>query len=162
MKKIILLIYHFFKNLFQPKSEPKEYSSLVYQITEKSEPENNPVPEPSKSISQLPSEPLPAMEVQSPLKIHRTDDYSPIKNLNTKEVIQAKQVSREDALRLSNLPLTNDMSEVGDDTVKVPMRSGQFLYITPEPVMVDENYKAEREKFTTFINTVIEQSKEDK
>jgi hypothetical protein len=54
------------------------------------------------------------------------------------------------------------MSEVGDDTVKVPMRSGQFLYITPEPVMVDENYKAEREKFTTFINTVIEQSKEDK
>lgn len=135
---------------------------MVYQTTtEKSEPENN--SELSKSILRCSSEPLLAMEVQSPMKIHRTDDYSPIKNLNTKEVIQAKRVSREDALQLSNLPLTNDMSEVGDDTVKVPMRSGQFLYITPEPVMVDENYKAEREKFTTFINeTIIEQSKEDK
>lgn len=161
MKKIILLVYHFFKSLFRLKPKPKEYSSLVYQTTtEKSEPENN--SELSKSISQFSSEPFLAMEVQSPMKIHRTDDYSPIKNLNTKKVIQAERVSREDALRLSNLPLTNDMSEIGDDTVKVPMRSGHFLYITPEPVMADENYKKEREKFLIFINTVIEQSKEDK
>lgn len=171
MQKLILLIYHFFRNLFQhkPKSKPEEYSSFqeysssVYRTAAgKSEPENNLDPKIPESIPILPLRSLSFPEVQSPLKIHRTDDYSPIKNLNTKEVIKVKQVSREEALRLSNLPLTNDMSEIGDDTVKVPTRSGQFLYITPKPVMADENYKAEQEKFTTFINTIVEPSKEDK
>mgnify|MGYP000019247807 FL=1 len=85
-----------------------------------------------------------------------------MKNLNTKQVIQAKRVSREDALRLSHLPLTNDITEIGNDTVRIPRRGGPDLFITPDPVMLDENYKAEREKFTTFVNTIIDQSKEDK
>lgn len=114
-----------------------------------------------------PLPPLPPLEPLAPLpplpllKIKRTDDYSHCKNLSTKQVIQAKRVSKEDALRLSRLPLTNDMSEIGDDIIKVPTRGGQTLYITPEPVMTDETYLVEREKLTTFIQTIIEQSKED-
>lgn len=222
MKKLILLIYNFFRELLQPKPGPREYylsqglsSQPIYRTAaEKSEPEEKKsVPpqeteikppiadagyptlsnmfsqgkggfpsltaprslfEPLPPIEPLPPlpplSPLPPLEPLAPLvpleplpplKIKRTDDYSPCKNLSTKQVIQAKRVSREDALRLSHLPLTNDISQVGDDTIKVPTRSGQTLFITPDPVMTDETYIAEREKFTTFIETIIEQSKED-
>lgn len=202
MKKLCLLIYHFFKGLLQPKPEtgehsfPQKLSQSVYRTAaEKSEPEEKkPTPsdsfpitaenplslsnlflqrksgfssltsshslfEPLPPLPSLPSlkplaplkplPPLPPLKTLPPLKIHRTDNYSPIKNFNTKQIIQIKQVSREDALRASNLPLTNDMSEIGDDTIKVPTQSGQSLYITPESFMVDKNYKT------------MEQSKED-
>lgn len=47
------------------------------------------------------------------------------------------------------------MIQVGDDTIKIPQPDAQILLITPKYIESDI-YKAERDKFTVFINEVID------
>lgn len=114
MKKFLLFIYNFLKRTFSFKTPDLNAPEtidlhinqmhMVYRTApQKSEPE-------VKELEIRETKTHHIAYYPPIIKISKTAEYNRIKSLDVKPVIQVKQVSREDALRLSNLEVTlNDV-----------------------------------------------------